>query len=264
MSATSPSAGLTWSATSQLDVYSNYSTSFETPTTSELANQESGAGGMNGSLDPQRTRSIEVGINGRVRLPNVVGSYQVAAYQARVRDALIPFEVATAPGRQYFRNAGSTKHRGVETAASLVLPSRFSLRASYTYTDALFERYAVTTGTTTTTYDGNQVPGVARNRADATLSIQPERLFVDFETRASSAIPVNDANTERSASYVIHSLRAGLRDVQVGAVRFAPHVGVLNLFDRAYNTSVVINAFGGRYYEPGPPRSVYAGLNAKF
>jgi iron complex outermembrane receptor protein len=32
-----------------------------------------------------------------------------------------------------------------------------------------------------------------------------------------------------------------------------------NLLDRAYNTSVVINAFGGRYYEPGPGRTFYAG-----
>jgi iron complex outermembrane receptor protein len=264
MSATSPSIGLTLSAASHLDIYSNYSTSFETPTTSELANQESGAGGMNPSLDPQRTRSTEVGINGRVRLRNVVGSYQVAAYRARVRDALIPFEIVTAPGRQFFRNAGSTKHQGVETAASLVLPANLSVRASYTYTDALFERYSVTTGTTTVTYDGNQVPGVARNRADAMLSFQPARLFIDFETRASSAIPVNDANTERSGSYVIHSLRAGLRDLRLGEVQFGPHVGVLNLFDRAHNTSVVINAFGGRFYEPGPPRSMYAGLNARF
>jgi iron complex outermembrane receptor protein len=205
-----------------------------------------------------------VGINGRVLLRNIVGSYQVAVYRARVRDALIPFEIATAPGRQFFRNAGSTKHQGVETAASLVLPANLSLRASYTYTDALFERYAVTTGTTTVTHDGNQVPGVARNRADATLSFQPERIFIDFETRASSAIPVNDANTERSGSYVIHSFRAGLRDLRLGDVQFGPHIGVLNLFNRAHNTSVVINAFGGRFYEPGPPRSTYVGLNARF
>ena len=42
-----------------------------------------------------------------------------------------------------------------------------------------------------------RVPGVAPNRADATLSWQPRRLFIDWDMRASSAIPVNDANTER-------------------------------------------------------------------
>jgi iron complex outermembrane receptor protein len=264
MSAISPSAGLTLTVNSLIDLYSNYATAFETPTTSELANQESGSGGMNPSLDPQRTRSIEVGVNGRVRFPTIVGSYQVAVYDARVRDALIPFEVASSPGRQFFQNAGSTKHRGVETSTSLVLPRALGLRVSYTYTDARFDDYAVTAGGTTTIYDGNEVPGVARNRADATLSFQPRRAFVEWETRLASSIAVNDANSERSPSYVVHGLRGGLRALTVGAVEISPHAGVLNVFDRAYNTSVVINAFGGRYYEPGPPRSFYGGVSASF
>jgi iron complex outermembrane receptor protein len=264
MTATSPSVGLTWSPLRLLDVYSNYSTSFETPTTSELANQESGAGGLNPLLDPQRTRSVEAGLNGRVTIAGVGGSYQLAAYEARVEDALIPFEVATVPGRQYYRNAGSTKHRGIESATSLVLPWRLTLRGTFTHTDARFVRYVVTTGTTTTVFDGKRVPGVAANRGDVTLSFQPGKAFADFETRALSSIPVNDANTEKSPSSVIHSIRLGVRDVRAGALLLQPHIGVLNLFDRDHNTSVVVNAFGGRFYEPGPPRSLYGGLNFRF
>jgi iron complex outermembrane receptor protein len=75
---------------------------------------------------------------------------------------------------------------------------------------------------------------------------------------------VNDANTERSPSYVVHGLRVGARELRLGATELSPHVGVLNLFDREYNTSVVVNAFGGRYYEPGPPRSVYGGVSVRF
>jgi iron complex outermembrane recepter protein len=43
-----------------------------------------------------------------------------------------------------------------------------------------------------------------------------------------------------------------------------PHVGVMNLFDAEYNTSVVVNAFGGRFFEPGPARSAYAGARLSF
>jgi len=264
MSAASPSAGITVNVTQLLDLYSNFSTSFETPTTSELANQESGAGGLNPTLDPQRTRSVEMGINGRLQVPGIAGSFQIAAYDARVRDALIPFEVASVPGRQYFRNAGSTRHRGIETAASLLLPRSLSLRASFTHTDTRFEKYAVTVGATTTTFDGKRVPGVAANRADATVSFQPRRLFLDWDARASSSIPVNDANTERSSAYVIHGARVGVSDIRVGGAKLSPHLGVLNLFARDYNTSVVVNAFGGRFYEPGPPRSFYGGIDARF
>lgn len=264
MAATSPSVGVTWRVTSLLDVFANFSTSFETPTTSELANQESGAGGFNPGLEPQRTRSTEVGVNGRLRVAGIAGTYQLTTYLANVDDALIPFEVASAPGRQYFRNAGSTEHRGVELGTSLVLPASFALRGAFTHTEARFDSYAVTAGTTTTVYDGNSLPGVAPNRGDVTLSWQPSRLFLEWETRGSSRMPVNDANSERADSWVIHGARAGMVDIVAGPLRLAPHIGVFNLFDRRYMTSVVVNAFGGRYYEPGPPRSVYAGLAAKF
>ena len=264
MSAVSPSVGLTWRPVELLDLFANFSTSFETPTTSELANQQSGAGGFNPQLDPQRARSAEIGMNGRVRLARVVGTYQLTTYLADVDDALIPFEVASAPGRQYFRNAGSTRHRGVELGASLVFPLNVALRGAFTHTEARFVSYAVTTGTTTTVYDGKSLPGVAPNRADVTLSWMPSRYFVDWETRAQSRMPVNDANSESAGDYVIHGLRAGLREIAVGPFRFAPNAGVLNLFDRRYMTSVVVNAFGGRYYEPGPPRSAYAGMSAMF
>ena len=263
MSATSPSIGVTWRL-APLSLFANYSQSFETPTTSELANQESGAGGFNPTLDPQHTRSVEAGVNGNVRLGGVAGNYQLVGYRALVDDALIPFEVASAPGRQYFRNAGKTKHRGIEFGTSLVFPRAIALRGAFTHTEATFEDYAVTVGTTTTVHDGKSLPGVAPNRGDATLSWQPSNVFVDWETRAQSRMPVNDANSEYASDYVIHGLRGGVREIAFGPLLFAPHVGVFNLFDRRYMTSVVVNAFGGRYYEPGPPRSVYAGISAKF
>ena len=264
MSATSPSVGLTWRPAPLLDLFANFSTSFETPTTSELANQQSGAGGFNPALEPQRTRSVEVGLNGRIRIAGVAGSYQLTTYRANVDDALIPFEVASSPGRQYFRNAGSTEHRGLEVGTSLVLPRRLSLRGAFTHTQARFDSYSVTTGTTTTVYDGNSLPGVAPNRGDVTLGWHPSRLFIDWEIRASSRMPVNDANSERADAWVIHGARAGVIDIVAGPLRLAPHVGVFNLLDRRYMTSVVVNAFGGRYYEPGPPRSFYAGMSARF
>lgn len=266
MAATSPSIGATLEVTPKLSLFTNYSTSFETPTTSELANQESGAGGFNPVLEPQRSRSAEVGANGRLNVGGVAGSYQLALYQARVEDALIPFEVASAPGRQYFRNAGSTSHRGVEIGTSLALPRGFGLRGAYTHTEALFEEYAVTVGATTSVFDGNYVPGVAPNRGNVTLSAQLRKIFAEVEGRFSSGMHVNDANTDtsRTAGHEVYGARAGLRDLRLGAMTFEPHVGVMNVFDRRYMTSVVVNAFGGRFYEPGPPRSIYAGLSAKF
>lgn len=48
--------------------------------------------------------------------------------------------------------------------------------------------------------------------------------------------------------------------MRAGGARVAPFAGVVNLFDREHNTAVTVNAFGRRYYEPGPGRSFYAGV----
>ena len=75
---------------------------------------------------------------------------------------------------------------------------------------------------------------------------------------------MNDANTAHSPSHLVADARAGLRGVRLGALTASPFVGVTNLLDREYNTSVVINAFGQRYFEPGPGRALYGGLTVSF
>jgi iron complex outermembrane receptor protein len=264
MRALSPSFGLSIALTPRIDLYATAATSFETPTTSELANQESGAGGFNPLLEPQRARSVEAGVNGRLRAGGVLGTWQLAAYRMRVTDALVPFEIPSVPGRQYFRNAGSTRHEGIEAATSLLLHATASARIAFTHTDARFEDYAVTTGSTTRVYDGNRVPGVAANRLDGTLTLAPGPLTLDLDARSSSSIAVDDANSDRSAAFTVWGLRATAAPARLGGVTVTPHVGVTNIFAASYNTSVVVNAFGGRYFEPAPGRFLGAGLRAAF
>src|SRR5690606_24285143 len=50
MDAISPSIGINYEADPALALFANIATSFETPTTTELANQPSGAGGLNPEL----------------------------------------------------------------------------------------------------------------------------------------------------------------------------------------------------------------------
>jgi iron complex outermembrane receptor protein len=39
-----------------------------------------------------------------------------------------------------------------------------------------------------------------------------------------------------------------------------PAVGVDNVFDKTYAANVVVNAAGGRYYEPGAGRTFWFGI----
>jgi len=49
----------------------------------------------------------------------------------------------------------------------------------------------------------------------------------------------------------------------VGTARLQPFASVNNLLDEQYAGSVVINAFGGRYYEPAPGITYSVGLNVE-
>ncbi|HEU4455895.1 MAG TPA: TonB-dependent receptor [Longimicrobium sp.] len=258
MDAWSPTLGVSLSAARGVALYANVSTAFETPTTTELANRPTGAGGFNPELEPQRTLSYEAGAKARAG-----GAWlEVAAYHARVRDALIPFEVEGSPGRQFFRNAGRSTHRGMEAGAGASFLRDASARVAYTWTDARFDRYLLGDGTDLA---GNRVPGIAPHRLDATVGWAPERgplLAVDL--RHASEIPVADTDAEgefASPAYTLVDLRAGWSALRVGRLRASPHVSIANLFGEEYNASVVINAFGRRYYEPGPGRSVYLGVD---
>ncbi|MDB4905512.1 MAG: TonB-dependent receptor [Gemmatimonadetes bacterium] len=255
--AVSPSAGATFALTRSMAVYANVATAFETPTTTELANRPTEAGGFNPDLQPQRTRSGELGIRATTVTTHVIAQWSATLYRAHIRDALVPFEVPSAPGRQFFRNAATATHQGAELGAQLALGAAATLDAAYTITDAKFDRYS----TATATYDGNRVPGVAPRHLDATLGLTRGWLFAQLAVRAQSSMAVDDANQDHVAGYAVWDLRSSARSRAFGGVALSPMVGISNLFDATYVSSVVINATGRRYYEPAPKRLLYAGVS---
>ena len=253
MSSTNPTVGASFDIGPGLVIYSNFATGFQTPTTTELGNRPSGAGGLNPDLQPERTHSHEAGVRGRTGTV----TYDVTAYDMRIDNELIPFEVPASPGRQFYRNAGIARHRGLDADATTALRSDVRIHASYSFTNARYVTYAVTSGTKTTSYATNRVPGVAPNLASLSLQLgAPSEHFLAIEERYRSAIPVNDANTALSRASIVTNIRG---TIPVGAVSLFGGIG--NLFGEVYNTSVTINASGARYFEPAAGRTVYAGID---
>ncbi|HSM62258.1 MAG TPA: TonB-dependent receptor, partial [Longimicrobiales bacterium] len=109
-------------------------------------------------------------------------------------------------------------------------------------------------------FSGNRIPGLAPYRVDGRLLLRRDAGFLELRGLYQDAIPVDDAGTSRSPGFFLADVRAGLDGVRVGGVRISPYVAVANVLDRGYNTAVVVNAFGSRYFEPGPGRTFQAGL----
>jgi iron complex outermembrane receptor protein len=262
MSSPSGTVGLVYHAKDFLVPYANVGTSFETPTTTELANRPTGPGGFNPILDPQKAVNYEVGFRGGVPAGGQGRvDYSVAVYRANITGELIPFETPGDPGRRFYRNAGSSRHQGIEMGAG-VQYAWFSLRGGYTYSNNKFEDYRVTAAGVTTVYDGNEEPGVPHNYFRGMATARSRYGWISIEQTASSSYFVNDGNTTRNAGWLSTAVRVGL-EIPISGWVINPFGSVENLFDKQYAASVQVNAANGRYFEPSPWRNGYLGIEIR-
>ncbi|MEE3184644.1 MAG: TonB-dependent receptor, partial [Gemmatimonadota bacterium] len=218
MTAVSPSIGISIPAGQSANVYGSVSTVFNTPTTSELGNTPTAAGGFNADLDPMRGESFEVGVRGNV---GSSAAFEVTGYQTNLRNELVRFEVPALTDISFWRNSGKSRHRGVEVTLS-VAPGDGLFRGDVTYTrtDAEFLEYAADGND----FAGNRIPGVARDRAQARLRVTPSGWWAELVGSHVSRVQANDANSAEAPSYQLADLRVGLEEVAMGGMNVSPWV----------------------------------------
>jgi iron complex outermembrane receptor protein len=253
----SPRIGLHFSRSRALQLYANWATAFRVPTTTEL---DAVGGGLDERIDPERSAGFEAGAKG------LVGErlfYDVALFDLRVRDALIPFEVG---GDTFFRNAGEVRRRGVELALSALLHPRVTLRASYTYADYRYHDYDFVdvSGMSVEELDGKREPNVPRHLVGAELRYEhPTGVYAVLALRHFSDLEANDENSAESAGATTSDLRVG-SVWRRGSLEILPFAGVRNWSGAEFDGSLRPNATGGRYHEPAPETELYAGVELRY
>ena len=258
LSAVSGHAGLTVTGWTLFAPYANISTSFETPTTTELQVRPDRQGGFNPDLGPQRTLSTEIGARGAV---STLASWNVAAYRANVRNAIVQSRVLD--GTAFFENAGRTRNAGIEAGGSIRLARVASVNAAYTWSNLTFADYRQTNGTRVDTLDGKQLPGVPPQQLRVGLRSGSLRGFIlDADQTWTSALFADDLNTIRVPGWGtgVTNVRASWSGMRNG-YRFEPFVGVLNAQNNAYIGAVTVNGAFGRVLEPSPLRNWYVGMD---
>lgn len=257
LSAWSGHTGVTVTGWSGFAPYANISTSFETPTTTELQVRPDRQGGFNPALGPQRTVSFEVGARGAAAQH---ASWNLAVYRANVRNAIVQSRVVD--GTAFFENAGRTTNFGIEAGGSLAVGRVATLNLAYTWSDLKFADYRQTTGLRVDTLDGKQLPGVPPQQLRVGIRSGVVRGFViDADQTWTSALFADDLNTIRVPGWGtgVTNVRASWSGTRSG-YRLEPFVGVLNAQNVAYVGAVTVNGAGGRVLEPSPLRNWYLGL----
>ena len=252
----SPSFGTSYDA-GNARLYAQYSTAFETPTASELSNRPSGGGGFNQQVTPQRTRGFEIGARGV--LPDAQLQYDVALYRLEVDDLISSYEGPT--GRDVYANLAANTHDGIEASLTWQATADLELAARYTGTRFVISETDTTRTNRNGDLVGNRVPGIPSKRLYLHTELDHKGFWARLSGEGVSSFYADNANTAEAPRYVLVDLRVGHRGLDVGRVTLKPFAAVDNVLDERYASSVVVNAFGGRYYEPGPARSFSLGMN---
>lgn len=258
---TSPTAGLVWSATDQLNLYANIGRGFETPTLAEMAYGIDNAG-PNYGLAAARSRQWELGAKWRTGTQEV----DVAWFDTRSRGEIVP--VATVNGRSVFQNVDNVRRGGLEVAWRSTL-GPWSPRASYTYLDAHFGN-AFTGAGGAAIAAGNRLPGTARHAVQLALDYAPStRWQVGATVNASSAVFANDLNSEQAPGFAVWGLNAAYRmgaaqDAGSSATRWQLWARLDNVFNRHYAGTLIVNDGNGRFFEPAAGRRMMVGVRAQF
>lgn len=260
--ATTPVAGLMFRASDHWHLYASYGNAFETPTFNELGYRPDGTAGINFNLVPARSKNGEIG--SKFRTDNG-GEFDLALFQANTRHELA---VATSSGgRTTYQNIDQARRRGVEAKFTYPLADSWRFESAYTYLDATFESAFLTcpaastcTAPNTPVAAGSRIPGVPKQEFFAGLRYGRDLGWnASLAANAASNVAVNDQNTQYAPGYAVLDASIGyvfdLTDAKVSTF-----LRVDNLFDHSYVGSVIVNESNGRYYEPAPDRTVFAGV----
>tara|TARA_B100001063_G_scaffold182561_1_gene171712 strand:+ start:4995 stop:6986 length:1992 start_codon:yes stop_codon:yes gene_type:complete len=246
-----PSIGLSYSIADKHRLFVNFSTSFETPTLSELSANPSGGEGLNLDLDPSKAINYEFGW----KTQNSLGYFDATAFFIQSSNEILPYELEAFPGRSFYQNFGETTRYGLELTAAYKL-NQWGFQGSLTQA-----KYKFDAENKEMNPDSKNLPGIPNSQ----IFLQVDYSTISKWKWVLSAERIGRFYANNSNSVEIKSfekVRFQLqKTVQLAWGGLDFYGGINNLFNTTYYDNIRLNAFGGRFYEPAPGRNFYLGLS---
>lgn len=171
-------------------------------------------------------------------------------------------------GEEYFINAGGTKQIGIEIQTATIFIRndngflrRLKLSNGTSIYNFIFSDYV----SGTTNYSGNDLTGVPDLTIVSGLEfLFPKRISLFIGHNFTSAIPLNDLNTENANPYQLVDLKVGWIYSLNRRTNLGINAGVNNLLNDKYSLGNDLNAAGGRYYNTAPFRNYFLTVIVNF
>ena len=250
-----PSFGLSKEIKRNQFLFINFSSSFETPTLSELSANPSGNEGFNLKLEPSRAFNYELGW--KVSKPKFIMEANI--FYIKSSNEILPYELEDFPGRSFYKNSGATKRMGLELFTQLNWKN-IEVQSTFTSAKYLFEDDKITTQD----FKSNNLPGIPKSQFFINLIHTSKKNWITKLTFENTGkFYANNSNSVLIDSYQKTRFQTGKSvDVKWSEVDF--FLGINNLLNQEYFDNIRLNAFGSRFYEPAPPRNVFTGFSLNF
>ena len=257
-----PNVNLLYQFNTNHSVFLNFSRGFNYPSIEETLTPE---GIINPELGPEKGFNYEVGTE--LFFLKRKFHIQANAYLLDIDDLLVAERVGD---DEYIgRNAGKTEHKGLEISLSYTHSFYTTLLISPYINAEISKHKFIDFVDGENDFSGNQLTGVPDIKFNGGINL----IFRNFNLNTNflhiGKMPLNDANQIYSEKYTIFNAKLSYKKSLSKKLVLGINVGVNNLTDEKYASSVLINATGfgssePRYYYPGMPRNWYSGVNVKF
>jgi iron complex outermembrane receptor protein len=244
-----PKAGVRYEIDKDIQVFANYSQSFEPPSFAELS-----GGQLVSLVRDQSGHTIEIGSRGR--LPAWHTEWDVSYYHAWVKNELLSVVATSGSNPLGTINGGNTVHQGIELGLThRFLDEHLTVRQAYLWNDFHFDNDIQ--------FKNNQLAGIPEHfyRASAVYNWDQGFYFGPNVEWTPSRYAVDHANTLFANGYALLGIKAGYNLKKYGVDLF---IEGRNLTDKHYaaSTGVVMDA-GGKdtaQFWSGDGTTVYGGV----
>lgn len=259
-----PRVALSYDITGDFIWRASVSRGYSTPTTAEIRPTDNI---INTSLQPEHGWNYETGFRLRSKDENTYLDASVFYY--RLQNAIVIRGIDEANETEHFTNEGGTSQPGIEVYFTtwLIKPNTSAFIRGVQFSESValskftFKNYS----DSTKNYSGNKVPGVPGQILVTNLTVKfPQKIYLFAQYNYTSSVTLNDANSIFAAQYHLLQAKAGWQFSVKDKGKFEIYGGADNLLNQKYSLGNDLNAIGGRYFNPAPPRNYYIGFSAGF